>query len=383
MRVLQLVQRPQRRGAEVAAHQLSAELRRRGHTVSVTYLYPHDGPGRLPLGPDDRTLGGDPGHPLERTLGFHPRLLSRLLRRLDAFAPDVVQANGARTIKYAALARRLRRSAGWVLVYRNIGDPSRWVRGPARRLFYRWLVMPAVDGVAAVSRTVLPELRRLVGGRPAVHVPQGVDPGALAATADRASVRRLLGTPPDAPVAVYVGSLTPEKRVDRLIRAVARARESRPDLELWVVGDGPLAEELRREAEAAGDGAAVRWPGARERVGDFLAAADVFVLASDTEGVPAAVLEAAWAGLPVVATRVGGVPEAVLDGETGRLVPPGDDEALAAALSELVARPRERRAMGERGRELVRSGFTLEAAADGFLELYERLRRGRGEGRTP
>lgn len=378
MRILQIVQQPERRGAEVFACQLSDELRRRGHAVSIAYLYPSRGDRPLTPGAEDRRLDGRADHPLERTLGFHPGLLRQLLGHLGRFRPDVVQANGARTVKYGALARRLRRREAWRLVYRNIGDPDRWVRGAARRLFYRFAVMPGVDGVVGVSRATLARVLELFGERPSVHVPQAVDPASLAVAEDRRSLRARLGTSPEAPVAVFVGSLTAEKRPDRLLAALRRAREGHPELELWLVGGGPLEADVRRRARAAGLDGAVRLLGVQERVADYLAAADLFVLASDTEGQPGALLEAAWLGLPAVATLVGGVPEVVTHGETGLLVEPDDGAALAEALGRLLDRPEERAALGERARERVRGRHEIATAAEGYLAFYRELLREEG-----
>jgi glycosyltransferase involved in cell wall biosynthesis len=105
----------------------------------------------------------------------------------------------------------------------------------------------------------------------------------------------------------------------------------------------------------------------------YLAAADVLVLSSDTEGLPGVVLEAGAAGLPVVATRVGGVTECVADGETGLLVEPGDADALHAALHSLLADPPAARRQGETGRRRVEESFCLDRVAERYAELYLRL----------
>lgn len=132
MKIIQVVQQPQRRGAEVFASDLSGALRDRGHEVAIAYLYPHAGDAALPLGPDDVILGERSSHPAERLIGAQPRILRALRRHIDDLAADVVQANGARTVKYAALAGR-RRGRSWALVYRNIGEPGAWFAAAVSR----------------------------------------------------------------------------------------------------------------------------------------------------------------------------------------------------------------------------------------------------------
>lgn len=380
-----VAQQPQRRGAEVFAFQLGAALGRAGCAVRRLYLYPHAGAAALPLDGDDRMLEGAPGHPFERLPGLHPTLLGRLRHAIAEHRPDVVQAHGGRTVKYAAAARRIDRGAGWALVYRNIGDPRHWAAG-LRGPLYRRLVMPALDGVVGVSEATLEAVRTFyrLDGIPMEHVPRGVDPAALVPERPAEAVRSELATPAEAPVLLFVGSLTPEKRVDRLLAWTAGARREYPGLRLWLVGDGPLRGELERLAAGHGLAGAVAFAGARERVGDYLAAADVLLLASDTEGMPGAVLEAAALGVPAVATAVGGVPECIEDGVTGRLVAPADETGGAAAVAELLADPVRRRAMGDAARRRFAERWHIDAVAAAYLGFYRRAieRRRRTGGRT-
>lgn len=379
--ILQLAQTPQRRGAEVFAHQLGAALGRRGHEVCLAYLYPHRGEHALPLGPQDRLLGGDPAHVFERTIGFHPGLLHRLRRLLAELRPQVVQVNGARTVKYGAMLRALDHGAGWVLVYRNIGDPRSWLRGPRRKAFYRWMVMPRVDGVVGVSRATLAAVAEVYGGtKPMAAIPRAVDPAALVPMTSSAELRRQAGIGPETPLVLYVGSLTAEKRLDRLLRVGAVVRAAIPDLRVWLVGDGPLREQLRSQISAAGIAESVRLWGVQSDVASFLAAADLLLLTSDTEGIPGVILEAGWLARPAVATRVGGVAEAVEDGVTGRLAAPDDEPALAAAVIELLRDPEARRRLGEAAAQRVREHFTIDAVAERYETFYRQLL-ARGGGR--
>jgi hypothetical protein len=123
--IVQVVTRPQRRGAELFSFQLSEQLRRLGHRVRIVYLYRQDR-DPLPLGSDDIELAGCGEARAELLPGFQVPLLRRLVAEIGAFAPDVVQANGSRSVKYVALATLFDRRRRWKAVYRNIGDPERW-----------------------------------------------------------------------------------------------------------------------------------------------------------------------------------------------------------------------------------------------------------------
>lgn len=383
MRVLLLISRPQRRGAEVFAQALAGALVERGHESRLMALYGGDaGAAPLALRPGDVALDGRADAFAERLPGFQPDLLARLLEEVDSFAPDVVQANGSRTVKYASLLRRRRRRAPWALVYRSIGTPADWLRGPLHRALYRRLVVSQVDGIVAVSRPTLASLRTAYGpGLPAVVIPRGVDLAACAPEESRSAVRRRLGTPAAATVAVFLGSLSPEKRLDRLMRVATSAFQrlgpgGQPP-ELWIVGGGPEAASVAAAAAAAGF--VVRLLGAVARPASLLAAADLLLLTSDTEGTPGVILEAAAVGVPTVATRVGGVGELIVEGETGLTVPAADEDGLAAAASGLLLDHARRRAMGEAARRHVAAHFALGPIGDRLLDFYAEVLARRAE----
>jgi glycosyltransferase involved in cell wall biosynthesis len=373
MRILQVCQRPQRRGAEIFAAQLSTELRDQGHEVVTVYLYPHEGVGRLLLGAEDRVLEGDVNHPLETLIGFRPALLRRLLRLMASFRPDITQVNGARSVKYGVLARALNRAAGGAIVYRNIGSYSDWVRGARRKTFYR-MILRRVDGVVAISQASRAALEPVFSHR--THktvISNAVDPDSLRPKVGRQELRQSCDTPPDVPVAVFVGSLSSEKRVDRLIDALHTVRSDGSDLRLWIVGEGPLRGDHERHVRELGLAEAVVFFGSRDDVASYMTAADLLALVSDTEGVPAVLLEAACVGLPVVATNVGGIPECVVDEETGLLVSPGDDAALVHALQRLGGDEGLRRRVGSAARERVLRRHSIGRIAEEYVAFYERV----------
>ncbi|HET8872328.1 MAG TPA: glycosyltransferase, partial [Gaiellaceae bacterium] len=181
--------------------------------------------------------------------------------------------------------------------------------------------------------------------------------------APRASLKRKV------PKIIAVGRLKAPKDFLTLVRAASRLPEG---AETLIVGEGPDRLRLEQEINALGVTERVRLLGERYDVPKLLADADVFVLSSASEGMPVSVLEAMAAGLPVVSSRVGGVPELVVDGETGILVRPGDASALAAALSGLITDPAKRRSLGAAGRARAEERFDLEPFRRAHVELYSR-----------
>lgn len=164
----------------------------------------------------------------------------------------------------------------------------------------------------------------------------------------RARLEREFGVPPGAKLAVAVSVLRPGKGIEVLLEAMTRI----PETFLVVVGDGPLREAWQSLSTSG----RVRWAGYRTDVHELLPGCDVFVHPSLDDALPTVLLEAMAAGLPVVASRIGGIPEIVDDGVTGRLVPPRDAEALAAAIAEPGLE-----AMGERARERATQAFSIDA----------------------
>jgi glycosyltransferase involved in cell wall biosynthesis len=182
----------------------------------------------------------------------------------------------------------------------------------------------------------------------------------------RAAARRALGVPDTLSLVVAVGNLYPVKDHATLVRALARL----PDARVAIAGRGDEETRLRELAAELGVADRLHLLGLRDDVDRVLAAGDVFVQPSLSEGLPLAVLEAMAAGLPVVATRVGGVSEAVRDGETGYLVPPADPPSLADALAKVLAADDRGAALGARGRARAEKEFSVDVMAERYRALY-------------
>lgn len=189
-------------------------------------------------------------------------------------------------------------------------------------------------------------------------ISSGVDTDRFHPTADRAAAKRALGLDAAAPVIGTVGRLEPRKGTATLIAALAALRDAgRRDVTALIVGDGPLRAELAADAERRGIASQVRLLGDRADVRDVLAALDVFVLPSRTEGMSNALLEAMSMALPVVATAVGGTPEVVADGRSGLLVPADDAAAMARAIDRVLAEPAFAATLGGAARRVVEDRY--------------------------
>jgi len=295
--------------------------------------------------------------------------LWRLYRRIYRLRPTILHAS----LFHANLPGRiLGRLAGVPVVIcseRTMAMESQW-----RYRLNRWTI-GLVDRVTVVSVLVRDFCIAHIGlpPRKLVLIPNGVELP-RAPLASRQEVRIEVGLPLDAPVAGAVSRLDPVKGVRFLIQALTRLG----GVHLAIAGDGPERAALEALAERLGVAGRVHWLGQRGDVQRLLLAFDLFVQPSLHEGLPNTVLEAMAAGLPVVATGVGGTPEAVVDGVTGLLVRPGDPEPLARAISRLLDDPAARQTMGQAGRERVVQHFTVERMVAQTETLYEQLLVGKG-----
>jgi glycosyltransferase involved in cell wall biosynthesis len=179
--------------------------------------------------------------------------------------------------------------------------------------------------------------------------------------------------PRGVPVLVNVGALVGHKGQRHLLDAMPLVMREVPDVHLVILGEGELRTPLERQVKELHLERTVRMPGFREEVLSLMKSADLFVMSSVTEGLGSAVLDAMAMGLAVVGTRAGGIPEAVVDGETGLLVPPADPESLARAIVRLLKDPEERRRYGAAGRTRVETDFGVDKLVEGTLAVYRAL----------
>lgn len=276
-------------------------------------------------------------------------------------AADVVVGHGSRTLPACALA-----GAGLAtpFVYRNIGDPLYWANTWRRRARVRSFFSRAAAVTALWPGSADALVYRLRVPRGKVHILPNAVPASRCppvSTGGRPVARHNMGLDPHRPTLAYVGSLTPEKDVATVIRALSGL----PHLQLVVVGDGPLRGHLEGEAAQVAPGR-VTFAGAMHSSMPAFAAADLVVLPSRSEGMPGVLIEAGMAGLPVVATDVGGVAEVVRPGVTGELIRPGDVAGLRTAMRKALLRAGD---YGEAARRHCLRHFEIRVVADGWARL--------------
>jgi phosphatidyl-myo-inositol dimannoside synthase len=239
--------------------------------------------------------------------------------------------------------------------------------------------------VTAPSDDLVRRARRLGANEPLEVIPYGADVEELtAAPAEVDRLRAMLGMTPERVVVAGIGRFIAVKGFSFLIDAFAAARSSRTDLHLLLVGDGDLREELEARARAAGVSENVSFPGAagRDEIPAYFAVAQIVVVPSVhdrglVDGLPNVALEAMAAGKPLVATRVGGLPQLVRDGETGLLVDEKDPAALAAAILSLAGDPELRGRLGANAQDEIRERRSWDVVARRFVDLFESVARER------
>jgi glycosyltransferase involved in cell wall biosynthesis len=248
---------------------------------------------------------------------------------------------------------------------------------PVRRLVDREVIGRFSDVFVAVSRADRRKMIEIEGVNPekVLFVPNGIP---MPPPPSGADVRAELGVPAHAPLIGTVSVLRPQKALDVFIRATVPLLRDYPDLHVWIAGEGPLKDELGALVRSLGVGERVRLLGYRSDVPDVLGALDIAVSSSLFEGSPLAVMEYMESARPIVATTVGGVPDLIDDGVHGLLVPPGDPDALGAAVRRMLDDRDAARAMGERARDRRRRDFDVELMVRRFQALYERLVEGAG-----
>ena len=304
------------------------------------------------------------------------RQLTTLTRR---FCPEVVHTHTAKAGMIGRVAARTALGRRPVVVHTFHGHVLEGYFGPARSGVYRGLekgLARLSDALVGVSRATVDDLVRLgVASHDKFRViPLGLDLADFLAIdpSPGGPVRHEIGASNQDVVLLFMGRLAPIKRTDLLVRAVATARRRGAPVQLLVAGDGTERATVERLAADLGVSSAIRVLGYRRDLTALVRAADIGVLSSDNEGTPVSLIETAAGARPVVATRVGGVPEVVVEG-TGILVAPQDHEAFADALVRLAADPEARRRMGTAARSHVARRHTVGRLIDDIDALYSDL----------
>ncbi|HWV63611.1 MAG TPA: glycosyltransferase [Oxalicibacterium sp.] len=328
-----------------------------------------------PIGADIATAVGDAATVRELRMGGDADvgMAWRLAKLIRAERPDVVHLHSRRGADtWGGLAAR------WTgtpcVLSRRVDNPeARWQVALKYRLYDH--VITISEGI---RRVLLDE-----GLKPqkATCVRSAVDAEPYLHAVDRAAFLHEFGLPPQAIVVGMVAQLIPRKGHRYLIAAVAALREHYPDLCVLFFGRGPLQAELENEIAQAGLADVIRLAGFRNDLPQWLGGLDILAHPADMEGLGVSLLQASAAGVPIITSRAGGLPEAVADNVSGLLIPPGDVAALAQALRRLLDDAGLRRQMGEAGRARILAEFSIDAMVEGNLAVYRQVLAERGRSR--
>lgn len=352
-------------GADSQILVAAQDLRTRGHDILIVSLTPLG-----PMGLRART-SGIATESLEMRRGIpDPRGLARLMRIVRAWHPNVLHSHMVHANLMARALQLVAPVPALVSTIHNVYEGNAVLMAGYR------LTNGLVDRMTIISQAAA---ERFIGERiiPADLlrvVPNGIDPDLYRQPAEvRNGLRRALGLGGEF-AWLAVGRFETAKDYPNMLRAFASVHERHPEAVLLLAGRGALQDETESLARELELGPAVRFLGVREDVAALISAADGYVMSSAWEGMPMVLLEAAAGGLPIVTTRAGGTAEVVLDGESGYLTPPGDSPALASAMLRLMSLGQaERRALGERGREHIRTNYGLHRVVERWEALYREV----------
>lgn len=292
-------------------------------------------------------------------------LARRLQKLIRTSKPDLVHIHSRRGADlWGGLGARL---AGVPCVLsRRVDNPEpRWLVAAKYRLF---------DHVITISEGIRQVLlaEGLAPDR-VTCVRSALDPTPYLIDYDKAAYRARLGLAADTPLAAMVAQLIPRKGHRHLLAALKDVLPRHPQLQVLIFGRGPLEAELKDAIAAQGLGERVRLMGFVDDLPSILGCLDLLVHPADMEGLGVSLLQAAAAQVPIIASRAGGMPEAVHDGDNGILIEPGDVPALAAAMNRLLDDPATRARMGAAGRALVLREFSTAVMCEGNLAVYRQV----------
>ncbi|GAB3535563.1 hypothetical protein GCM10027443_24980 [Pontibacter brevis] len=359
MKILQLIHKPQLRGAEIFAAQLSDNLELQGHSSKLLAIYESNDATKYNR--SYLTINANSAASLWDMRGW-----KALAAKIAEEKPDVVQANAGDTLKYAVFSKLFFR---WhqPLVFRNASTLSSYLKKPVQKA-YTGFLFRHTDAVASVSEYSRQDLVRLfpsLSNRVKV-IPIGLEK-------KRAVSSPFPAGPPEQLNLVHVGGFSYEKNHRGLLRIFKAALSLLPHAHLWLVGDGPLRAETEALAAEMDLEDRVHFTGFVQNPLDYIAHGQALLLPSIIEGLPGVILEAMHYKTPVVAYKVGGVGEVVSTGKTGWLLEAGDEKAFAEAIKEVVSNSEKTADIVLNAYQQVNKHYMNEEIAHSFLNLYQGL----------
>jgi glycosyltransferase involved in cell wall biosynthesis len=360
-------------GAEVSTRRLMYALRERGiESAVMVFGYPTQVTGWLSEYPVYFiTPHTDPCWHKPRTWASLGRSVLQIHLTMRKASANIVHLQGAwGGIEAFAAATAVPRQWKLVATFHAYGDIEAHRKNTWRRMSSRFL-MKTADAVVAVSHSLSREVNRLLSpkDKPVMVISNGLEPFwfEVAGRAGKSD-----------PYILFVGRLDPVKGIDTLIAAWKKLKQkTKAPVSLWLVGDGPEREALEKMVETNGLQESVRFWGALQdvhRLRELYAGSIALVLPSRSEGLPNVLLEAGACGTICVGSRLGGIPEVIVDGETGFLFAPGDADALCDALLRVLAlSDAERARMSAQARGHIRQNFSMDAVAERYIEVYRQV----------
>lgn len=350
MRVLFLIHGIQARGQEIFACQLADQLEKLGHTLKVISLYP--GEYHLPFPVEHVGL-------CSAKSVWSPGFWKKFQQLILEFQPDIIQANGGDTLKFAALARIVfpYRSK---LIFNNGGVVGYYLINSIQKAFYKFL-LKKVDAAISISVHSAQDLKKFLNPNiPQTKIPIGIPLKPEITTAQAKPF----------PVFVHIGGFTPEKNHEFLLEAFLEYHRKSPESQLWFFGDGPLRKEM--EAKTKGDlPGYIRFYGSIQDPWSTIPSNAILLLPSKIEGMPAVIAEALIHKIPVVATRVGGIPEMAQGMPSCVVVEPENQFQFLEGMDFLRTLPpleMEELLMDSKVKALER--FSMDKITSSFLEIY-------------
>jgi glycosyltransferase involved in cell wall biosynthesis len=363
MRIAQFIESDTPGGTERLVIQIALDLRRRGHDVVV--IGPADGPGKGWLGDELKARGFEWTTVPKRSM-LDPRSVSDVVRLIRRYKVDAVHSHEFAPSVHGAVASWLTGRPHVATMHSNLYFAGAW----RRRVAFRWAQRHSV-AVVAVSRDTALDAERILRLRPGSIrvVPNGVaaNPGR------RDALRNELGLERGDLLVVALGNVSERKAQIVILQALIRLQARRPDLP-WrfvIAGtDQGAAPGLLQAARENGVERRFHLLGHRSDTEDILAAADIFAMSSQHEGMPLAIMEAMFAGKPVISTMAGGIGEMITDDVDGLLTPVGDVDAMSAGLERLLSDAALRQRLGEAARLRAARQFGIAPMMDAYLALY-------------
>ncbi|MGM0933362.1 MAG: glycosyltransferase family 4 protein [Bacteroidota bacterium] len=366
MKILQLVTKRQYRGAEVFAANLSSELIGFGHQIVFAGLYENDSDVLEVEGAENIDLCN------KKSGSFSFKLVKSLVELLKNETPDVVQCNGSDTLKYMVAASFFTPKVS--ITYRNISTISEWIDNPLKLYIYKTLIKK-VDHVTSVGSESIQDLITTLNypKEQTSVIRRGIPIKEVKSLQTENSLRNELNLKDSDKVVMHIGNFSPEKNHEFLLDIFSDIKEENPGIKLVCVGDGVTFQAIKDQIKKHNLEDTVFLLGFRKDIPELLAQADCFALASKIEGVPGVILEAASQRVPSVATNVGGVPEVLVNGETGFIIDDFNKNEFKGRLISLVTNSDLNKEMGENAFKLVQKEFNPLNNARKFEKLYARL----------